>query len=41
MSLAGRVELMRAVRSGPGGVREVVVRWTGERFVVTEPEARP
>ncbi|MFB7216330.1 hypothetical protein [Streptomyces sp. NPDC056255] len=40
-SLAGRVELVRAARSGPDGVREVVVRWTGEEFVVTEPEAGP
>ncbi|MFB8038911.1 hypothetical protein ACFC5Z_39635 [Streptomyces sp. NPDC056004] len=38
-SLAGRVELVRAARSGPDGVREVVVRWTGAEFVVTEPEA--
>ncbi|MFF3788308.1 hypothetical protein [Streptomyces sp. NPDC001933] len=38
-SMAGRVELVRAARSGPDGVREVVVRWTGEEFVVTEPEA--
>ncbi|MFE7268917.1 hypothetical protein ACFU9B_44735 [Streptomyces sp. NPDC057592] len=40
-SLAGRVELVRAARSGPDGVREVVVRWTGEGFVVTGPEAGP
>ncbi|MFC9756220.1 hypothetical protein [Streptomyces sp. NPDC056921] len=38
-SMAGRVELVRAARSGPDGVREVVVRWTGEGFVVTEPKA--
>ncbi|MGW1848321.1 hypothetical protein [Streptomyces sp. NPDC001966] len=38
-SMAGRVELVRAARSGPDGVREAVVRWTGEGFVVTEPEA--
>ncbi|MGW1848777.1 hypothetical protein [Streptomyces sp. NPDC001966] len=40
-SMAGRVELVRAARSGPDGVREVVVRWNGEEFVVTEPEERP
>ncbi|MFE7268595.1 hypothetical protein ACFU9B_42620 [Streptomyces sp. NPDC057592] len=37
-NMAGRVELVRAARSGPDGVREVVVRWTDEKFVVTEPE---
>ncbi|MCX5115499.1 hypothetical protein OOK13_45210 [Streptomyces sp. NBC_00378] len=40
-SMAGRVELVRAARSGPDGVREVAVRWNGEKFVVTEPEERP
>ncbi|MEV7239563.1 hypothetical protein AB0N06_38670 [Streptomyces sp. NPDC051020] len=39
-SLAGRVELSRAAQSGPDGVRELVVRWTGEKFVVIEPEAQ-
>ncbi|MEV5204493.1 hypothetical protein [Streptomyces sp. NPDC053720] len=38
-SMAGRVELSRAAHSGPDGVRELLVRWTGEKFVVTEPEA--
>ncbi|WP_329584975.1 hypothetical protein OG298_00695 [Streptomyces sp. NBC_01005] len=38
-SLAGRVELSRAAQSGPDGVRELIVRWTGTKFVVTEPEA--
>ncbi|WP_406004597.1 hypothetical protein [Streptomyces sp. NBC_00987] len=40
-SLVGRVELFRAARSGPDGVRELVVRWNGEDFVVTGPEAQP
>ncbi|MEU2135169.1 hypothetical protein [Streptomyces sp. NPDC018352] len=38
-SMVGRVELVRAARSGPDGVREVVVRWTGAEFVAAEPEA--
>ncbi|MFF4392183.1 hypothetical protein ACFY0G_36320 [Streptomyces sp. NPDC001552] len=39
-STAGRVELFRAAESGPDGVRELSVRWTGEEFVVTDPGAR-
>ncbi|MFC9626840.1 hypothetical protein ACFTXM_45120 [Streptomyces sp. NPDC056930] len=39
-SMAGRVELSRAAQSGPDGVRELVVRWTGEEFSVTEPGTR-
>ncbi|MFE7045971.1 hypothetical protein ACFU9X_43260 [Streptomyces atratus] len=38
-SVAGRVELVRAARSGPGGVRELVVHWSGEEFVVLGPRA--
>ncbi|MET8747562.1 hypothetical protein [Streptomyces sp. NPDC004728] len=40
-SMVGRVELFRAAGSGPDGVRELVVRWNGEAFVVTGPEAQP
>ncbi|MFE7268348.1 hypothetical protein ACFU9B_41245 [Streptomyces sp. NPDC057592] len=40
-SMAGRVGLVRAARSGPDKAREAVVHWTGEEFVVTEPEAQP
>ncbi|WP_326770740.1 hypothetical protein OG978_44385 (plasmid) [Streptomyces sp. NBC_01591] len=40
-SMAGRIELSRAAQSGPDGERELVVRWTGEKFVVTEPKPRP
>ncbi|MFE7112014.1 hypothetical protein ACFU98_30900 [Streptomyces sp. NPDC057575] len=40
-SLVGRVELFLASGSGPDGVRELVVRWNGEDFVVTGPEAQP
>ncbi|MER5618215.1 hypothetical protein [Streptomyces sp. NPDC002215] len=29
----------QAARSGPDGVRELVVRWTGKEFVATDPEA--
>ncbi|WP_405533794.1 hypothetical protein OG592_43330 (plasmid) [Streptomyces avidinii] len=39
-STAGRVELFRAAESGPDGVRELSVRWSGEEFVVTEPRTR-
>ncbi|MEV6734555.1 MULTISPECIES: hypothetical protein [unclassified Streptomyces] len=39
-STAGRVELFRAAESGPEGVREVSVRWSGEEFVVAEPGTR-
>ncbi|MGW2108198.1 hypothetical protein, partial [Streptomyces sp. NPDC001948] len=31
----------RAGAGGPDGVREVAMRWNGEKFVVTEPEERP
>ncbi|MEU0632773.1 hypothetical protein [Streptomyces sp. NPDC005989] len=40
-SMVGRVELFRAAGNGPDGVRELVVRWNGEAFVVTGPEAQP
>ncbi|MFI5774666.1 hypothetical protein ACIA74_40595 [Streptomyces sp. NPDC051658] len=39
--MAGRVELSRAAQSRSDGVRELVVRWTGEEFSVTEPGTRP
>ncbi len=39
-STAGRIELFRAAESGPEGVRELSVRWSGEEFVVAEPGAR-
>jgi hypothetical protein len=38
-SMVGQVELVRAAQSGPDGVRELVVRCTGQEFVVTEPGA--
>lgn len=38
-SMAGRVELVRAARSGPDGVRELVMHWNGEEFVVLGPRA--
>ncbi|MFG2394976.1 hypothetical protein ACGFYF_39820 [Streptomyces lavendulae] len=37
---AGRVELFRAAESGPDGVRELSVRWSGTEFVVTDPGTR-
>ncbi|MGW6841166.1 hypothetical protein [Streptomyces sp. NPDC054958] len=39
-STPGRVELSRVAESGPEGVREVSVRWSGEEFVVSELGAR-
>ncbi|MFF2902261.1 hypothetical protein [Streptomyces sp. NPDC057966] len=38
-STTGRVELVRAARSGPDGVRELVMHWNGEEFVVPGPRA--
>ncbi|WP_371096945.1 hypothetical protein [Streptomyces sanglieri] len=40
-SLEGRIELSRAAQSEPDGVQELLVRWNGEEFIVTEPEAQP
>ncbi|MFE5679740.1 hypothetical protein ACFQ7B_38530 [Streptomyces erythrochromogenes] len=39
-STAGRIELFRAAESGPDGVRELIVSWNGEEFVVAEPGTR-
>ncbi|MFF1648635.1 hypothetical protein [Streptomyces sp. NPDC058240] len=41
--IQNRARLVRALyeRFGPAGVRELVVRWSGEEFVVTGPGARP
>ena len=38
-TMAGRVELVRAARGGPDGVRELVMHWNGEEFVVIGPKA--
>ncbi|MFE3146024.1 hypothetical protein ACFXJ6_05095 [Streptomyces sp. NPDC059218] len=38
-SMTGRVELVRAARSGPDGVRELVMHGNGEEFVVPGPRA--
>ncbi|MCX4547187.1 hypothetical protein [Streptomyces sp. NBC_01565] len=40
-SREGRTRLWKAAQEGPGGVREVSVRWVGGEFVVTEPERGP
>ncbi|MET9700502.1 hypothetical protein ABZY31_26790 [Streptomyces sp. NPDC006529] len=40
-SRLGRLRLWKAAQEGPGGVREVRVRWAGGAFVITGAEGGP